>query len=336
MVVNGFDQKKVLQGTATHYTLWKRGRGAVTRRSVQCNGNVASVDALMRKGGRQWQKGPKKKRYGHVAPTVWHDFRVFPPKRGPRYTAASRREPTRVNVGFYTATTRHGRDRRRRSPRKRILTDPFEFRMLQFAVRDYPTLGGERQQDEKRSQHRQAHGRQTVPGLGHMAITGTSMANRRARAVEMDGVPRRQRNWECPTTTTPGHGKQQQRRRRRQRLSRSRALAVINMWFRVANVNRCVFPFSGHRGNPVSTRVAVSFSRTNYALGDFRVVVDDGNDDDLPTCGNPDEEAPPHDRNPIFMLRFFFVFFWRLIGPRPTASCAESSAREHGRTRKKK
>lgn len=69
-----------------------------------------------------------------------------------------------------------GRDRR-----PRILTDPFEFRVLQFAVRDYPALGGERQQDEKRSKHRQAHGRQTVPGLGHMvAITGASTG---ARAV---------------------------------------------------------------------------------------------------------------------------------------------------------
>lgn len=188
--------------------------------------------------------------------------------------------------------------------------------MFQFAVRDYPALGGERQQDEKRSQHRQAHGRQTVPGLGHMAITGTSMANRRARAVEMDSPPRRQRNWECPTTTTSGHGKQQQRRRRRRRLSRSRALTVINMWFRVANVNRRVFPFSA----AIRFRSdAVSFSRTNYAFGDFRVV-DNDNDDDLLTCGNPDEEAP-HDRNPIFILQFFFFFLAALMAEADGVVC---------------
>jgi len=48
-----------------------------------------------------------------------------------------------------------------------LLTDPFEFRMFQFAVRDQPALRAERQQYQKRTQNGQADGRQTVPGLGH-------------------------------------------------------------------------------------------------------------------------------------------------------------------------
>lgn len=70
--------------------------------------------------------------------------------------------------------SRSGRDRRREL--EKVLTDPLELRVFQFAVRDHPALGRERQQDEERAQHRQAHGRQTVPGLGHgnRTLTGAS------------------------------------------------------------------------------------------------------------------------------------------------------------------
>lgn len=48
-----------------------------------------------------------------------------------------------------------------------LLTDPFEFRRVQLAVRDHPVLRHERQHDQNRSQHRQGNGRQTIPGLAH-------------------------------------------------------------------------------------------------------------------------------------------------------------------------
>lgn len=89
--------------------------GTVTTLSARRDGKADS--ASMRKEGGQWQK----KKKGHVAPTVWHAFCVFPPKRGPpRDTLRPTRPPVESRRGVLHRERRRGRDRRRRSPRERI------------------------------------------------------------------------------------------------------------------------------------------------------------------------------------------------------------------------